>query len=64
MHDTLAAFDWLRGQPRFTDLPTAALGSPMNRAMAALAAAFQPTIEVRTELCGLVEFDATSANGS
>lgn len=63
VHDTLAAFDWLQGQPRFAGLPTATLGLSMGSTMAVWAAALEPAIGACIELCGLAEFDALVATG-
>ncbi len=64
VHDTLAAFHWLRAQPRLAGLPSAALGLSMGSTMAVWAAALQPDIDVCLEMCGLAEFDALLASGS
>ena len=63
VHDTLAAFDWLRTQPRFAGLPSAALGLSMGSTMAVWAAALQPAIDSCIEMCGLAEFDALIETG-
>jgi len=63
VHDTLAAFDWLRGQSRFDGLPAATLGLSMGSAMAVWAAALEPAIDTCIELCGLAEYDALLASG-
>ena len=63
VHDTLAAFDWLRGQPRFAGLPSAALGLSMGSTMAVWAAALEPAIDACIELCGLAEYDALIETG-
>jgi dienelactone hydrolase len=64
VHDTLAAFDWLRVQPRLACLPSAALGLSMGSTMAVWAAALQPEINACLELCGLAEFDSLLASGN
>jgi dienelactone hydrolase len=64
VHDSLAAFDWLRRQPRFAELPSATLGLSMGSAMAVWTAALQPAIDVCIDLCGLAEYDALLASGA
>jgi dienelactone hydrolase len=64
VHDTLAAFNWLRTQPRFAQLPTATLGLSMGSTMAVWAAALEPHIGVCIDLCCLAEHDALLARGS
>jgi dienelactone hydrolase len=64
VHDTLAAFDWLRAQPRLAGLPSAALGLSMGSTMAVWAAALQPALDACLEMCGLAEFDALLASGT
>jgi dienelactone hydrolase len=64
VHDTLAAFDWLRAQPRFAGLPTATLGLSMGSTMAVWVSALEPAIDACVELCGLAEYDALLADGS
>ena len=61
LHDTLAAFDWLRAQPRLAGLPTAVLGLSMGSTMAVWAAALQPAVDACIEMCGLAEFDSLLA---
>ena len=63
VHDTLAAFDWLRAQPRFSGLPTATLGLSMGSTMAVWAAALQPAIDACIDLCCLAEYDALLESG-
>jgi dienelactone hydrolase len=63
VHDSLAALRWLRGQPRFAGLPTAAFGLSMGSAMAVWTAALDPAVDACIELCGLAEFDALLATG-
>ena len=63
VHDTLTAFDWLRTQPRFAGLPSAALGLSMGSTMALWAAALQPAIDACIEMCGLAEFDSLIKTG-
>lgn len=63
VHDSLAALQWLRGQPRFAGLPTAAFGLSMGSAMAVWTAALDPAIDACIELCALAEFDALLATG-
>ena len=64
VHDSLAAFDWLRAQPRLAGLPCAALGLSMGSTMAVWAAALQPALDACLEMCGLAEFDALLASGT
>jgi dienelactone hydrolase len=64
VHDTLAAFEWLRTQPRLADLPSATLGLSMGSTMAVWAAALQPALDACLEMCGLAEFDALLASGT
>jgi dienelactone hydrolase len=63
VHDTLAAFEWLRAQPHLADLPSAALGLSMGSTMAVWAAALQPALDACLEMCGLAEFDSLLASG-
>ena len=63
VHDTLAAFDWLRAQPRFAGLPVATLGLSMGSTMAVWAAALQPAIDACIDLCCLADYDALLASG-
>jgi dienelactone hydrolase len=63
VHDSLAALQWLRGQPRFAALPTAAFGLSMGSAMAVWTAALDTRVEACIELCGLAEFDTLLATG-
>lgn len=62
VHDTLAAFEWLRAQPRFSGLPTATLGLSMGSTIAVWAAALEPRIDACIDLCSLAEYDALLAN--
>jgi dienelactone hydrolase len=62
--DTLAAFDWLAGAPRFASLPVIALGMSMGSTMAWWAAALEPRIAACVDLCCLAEFDALAATGA
>lgn len=64
VHDSLAAFEWLRAQPRFAGLPTATLGLSMGSTMAVWVSALEPAIDACVELCGLAEYDALLAHGS
>jgi dienelactone hydrolase len=64
VQDSLAAFGWLRAQPRFAGLPTATLGLSMGSTMAVWVSALQPAIDACVELCGLAEYDALLADGS
>ena len=63
VHDTLAAFDWLRSQPGFESLPVVTLGLSMGSTMALWAAALEPGIAGCIELCGAAEYDALLASG-
>lgn len=63
VHDTLAAFAWLRAQPRLAGLASAVLGLSMGSAMAVWAAALEPAIDACIEMCGLAEYDALLATG-
>jgi dienelactone hydrolase len=62
--DTLAAFDWLAGEPRFASLPVIALGMSMGSTMAWWAAALEPRIAACVDLCCLAEFDALGATSA
>src|SRR5262249_17991725 len=62
--DTLAAFDWLRAQPRFAAVPVFTLGLSMGSTMAWWAAALEPRIGAVVDLCCLAEFDALVATGA
>jgi hypothetical protein len=61
VHDSLAASEWLRAQPRFAGLPTATLGLSMGSTMAVWVSALEPAIDACVELCGLAEYDALLA---
>ena len=62
--DTLAAFDWLSHEPRFTALPAIALGMSMGSTMESWTAALEPRIAACVDLCCLAEFDALVAAGA
>ncbi len=63
VHDCLAAWRWLRSQPRFAGLPGAVMGLSMGSTMAVWAAALEPTIDTCIDLCCLAEFDALIDTG-
>lgn len=63
LHDTLAAFDWLRTQPGLEQLPVVVLGLSMGSTMALWAAALQPAIAGCVELCGAAEYQALLDSG-
>ncbi len=63
VHDTLAAFAWLRAQPRFAALPVVTLGLSMGSTMALWAAALEPGIAGCAELCCAAEYEALVAGG-
>lgn len=63
VHDTLAALDWLRGQPELAALPVVTLGLSMGSTMALWAAALDERIAACVELCCNAEYDALLASG-
>jgi dienelactone hydrolase len=63
LHDTLAALDWLRGQPGFGSLPVVTLGVSMGGTLALWAAALDDRIAGCAELCCAAEYDALLQSG-
>jgi dienelactone hydrolase len=62
--DMLGAFDWLRAQSRFTDIPVIALGLSMGGTMAIWCSALEPGIAACVDLCCLAEFDSLTTSGA
>jgi dienelactone hydrolase len=63
VHDTLAAFHWLRSRRGLESLPIVTLGLSMGSAMALWAAALEPDITGCIELCGAAEYGALLQSG-
>lgn len=63
VHDTLAALDWLRGQPGLEHLPVVSLGMSMGSTMALWAAALEPAIAGCVDLCCAAEYRALLDSG-